>query len=349
MLSHRLNNLARVAFWPSMQTLLLCWFVALLVQLQNGSGLWLNFGIALGYGLPILFTSLLLDYFWPQMSPQLSVALSLLAGLVLGSLSLYWIIYSPFGVIGGNISTLPSNLFLSAAISVICLYYFYSRNRMQVLRAQLSEQARDQAEQERAMVQSQLQTLQSQIEPHFLFNTLANIQVLVDHRPKEAKEMLAALTQLLRANLHQVRKSFTTLAEELSLIRSYLAIQQIRMADRLSYQIELEPGLEQQALPPFLLQPLIENALKHGLEPKPEGGELQLRFYRQQQQVVLEVKDNGLGAESNLSTKGQGIALANIEQRLQSLYRGAAQLVLQPQAHGFTAIIYLPESIKEAE
>lgn len=335
-----------------LQTLVLCLFIAVVIELFNGAGLWLNYWFALGYGLPILLASFLLACYPLRISESMQVVLCLLAGLLLGSINLYLVLYSPwFGTPVSNLDSLPTNLAMSAAFSVIGFYFFYSRYRLHEMKALLSEQARDKAEQERALAQSQLQNLQNQMEPHFLFNTLANIQVLIEHQPKDARAMLSALTQLLRANLHQVRQSQTTLAEEISLLNSYLAIQQIRMGDRLQYDLHVQPGLESVMLPPLLLQPLVENALKHGLEPKTEGGQLRVRVFSDQQFVWLRVADNGLGSAAISTTRGQGVALANIEQRLASLYRGEARLQLAASADGFVADIILPRSLalKEAQ
>lgn len=333
-----------------LQTAAICALIAFLIHLINGVGFWLNFWFALGYGMPIFLASSWLTS-RRQARPEWQLLLfSFSVGLLIGSINLYSVLHlSPwFDHAASDLNRLAANIFMSALFSLAGFYFFYSRYRLHAMQMQLSEQARLAAEQERALVQSQLQQLQNQIEPHFLFNTLANIQVLIDQQPKDAKAMLSALSHMLRANLHQVRGQKTVLADEIALLESYLAIQRIRMGNRLVFELQVDEQLLSLPMPPLMLQPLVENAIQHGLEPKAEGGCIWLRFYRSHEQVVLEVEDNGLGQEAKAHSRGQGMALANIAQRLDSLYQGQARLVLNAPAEGFKARILLPMWAEEA-
>ena len=127
------------------------------------------------------------------------------------------------------------------------------------------------------MTEAQLRLLQAQIEPHFLFNTLANVQGLIDYEPNLAKRMLDAFTVYLRASLLQMRAQDVSLGEELELVQSYLTVMQCRMGERLRWQLDIPAELRAARIPPLLLQPLIENAIHHGLEPQIDGGQLALR------------------------------------------------------------------------
>ncbi len=205
------------------------------------------------------------------------------------------------------------------------------------------------AQAERRATEAQLRLLQAQIEPHFLFNTLANVQSLMDHDLPKARRMLASFTDYLRVSLGSLRKERSTLGHELQLARSYLELLQDRMEDRLRFDIVADPGLLQQPLPPLLLQPLVENAVVHGLEPSIEGGRVQVAARVTGGQVVLEVLDDGrgLGAPVRASAKGQGMALENIRQRLWAQYGSSARLDIEAAQPGTRARITLPLQTSE--
>jgi sensor histidine kinase YesM len=171
---------------------------------------------------------------------------------------------------------------------------------MSVQSAEAERQAA--AERERAAVMqrqatdAQLRVLQAQIEPHFLFNTLANVIGLIEHQPAEARRMLERLIALLRASLSASRADRVSLAQELDLCRAYLEIVAIRMAGRLHYAIEADDAVRGRSLPPLLLQPLVENAIQHGLEPKVEGGRVRIvARARADGALDLTVEDDGIG------------------------------------------------------
>ena len=184
-------------------------------------------------------------------------------------------------------------------------------------------------EAERRATEAQLRLLQAQIEPHFLFNTLANVQSLLDHDLPKAKQMLSSFTDYLRASLTTLRSEHSTLNHELLLAQSYLQLLQARMEDRLQFSIQADDAARAQPLPPLLLQPLVENAVVHGLEPSITGGTVRITARVLGQQLVLEVHDDGQGpdAPSRRSAKvGSGMALDNIRQRLAARYGDAATL-----------------------
>ena len=207
---------------------------------------------------------------------------------------------------------------------------------------------------EKRATEAQLRLLQAQIEPHFLFNTLANVETLLDHDLPKARQMLASFTDYLRASLGALRQQESPLSQELELARSYLLLLQARMEERLQFSIEASDAAQRVVLPPLLLQPLVENAVVHGLEPAIAGGTVQVRARVENtpagRQLVLEVQDDGRGLDAPArpghrprQKPGTGLALDNIRQRLAGRYGTEAKLELQAlQPHGTLARITLP-------
>ena len=148
---------------------------------------------------------------------------------------------------------------------------------------------------ERRATEAQLQLLQAQIEPHFLFNTLANVLSLIEHDAPRAKLMLESFTDYLRASLGELRREHSSVGAELDMASAYLQLLQLRMDERLRFRIEASEAARRVVVPPLLLQPLIENAIQHGLEPKVEGGEVVVRASVEGDRLRLVVEDNGLG------------------------------------------------------
>lgn len=196
----------------------------------------------------------------------------------------------------------------------------------------------------RQAVEAQSRLLQAQIEPHFLFNTLANVQSLMDRDTPRAKQMLETFTDYLRASLDQLRTSDSTLATELGMIRSYLELLQIRMEERLRFEIDASDEALAATLPTLILQPLVENAIEHGLEPKIEGGRVCIRARVVDGRLDIRVEDDGMGPGGARRPRrhGTGMALSNIRERLHTLYGAGAALTLAPQAVGMRASLSLP-------
>ncbi|MFN3304088.1 MAG: sensor histidine kinase [Roseateles sp.] len=184
--------------------------------------------------------------------------------------------------------------------------------------------------------EAQLKLLQGQIEPHFLFNTLANVQSLIDFDPERAKRMLERFTDYLRAGLGQLRGESTTLAQEFVLLEAYLALMQLRMGERLRVRLALPAELATVELPPLLVQPLVENAVHHGLEPQIAGGEVAVTARRDAHHLIIDVEDDGQGLDGPRRRPGNGVALANIRARLAARWGPAATLELQPRDGGGT-------------
>lgn len=193
------------------------------------------------------------------------------------------------------------------------------------------------------IAEARLRSLQAQIEPHFLYNTLANVVGLIETRPAQARHMLERFIDYLRASLAASRLEAATLGAELDLAAAYLDVLAVRMGERLRYRFEIEAGCRDIVIAPMLLQPVLENAVAHGLEPKVEGGDITLRARRQGEQLWIEVSDTGAGLCNSPPKPDGGVGLSNLRARLRSLYHGAAQVqLLENQPCGITLRIVLP-------
>jgi hypothetical protein len=190
------------------------------------------------------------------------------------------------------------------------------------------------------MLQARLSALQAQIEPHFLFNTLATVKRLYETAPSRGRQMLTHLIEYLQAALPTMRQSGSTVTRETDLARSYLTLLQMRMGERLRFDIRVEPGVKDAEMPPLVLATLIENAIKHGLSPLPEGGRIDVQAQRVGDALQVEVRDTGAGLTGS---GGSGVGLANTRSRLAALYGPAAHLQLQTGApRGVIARLTLP-------
>ena len=230
----------------------------------------------------------------------------------------------------------------ATAFLVSLLIVSASRSRLNQLRRE-TEKARESERLQvvqRQAVQANLLALQAQIEPHFLFNTLANVVSLIHKHPAKAQQMLEQFIDYLRATLAATRDAQTTLAQEFETLGHLLAILQIRLEQRLAFKLDLPTELESVRLPPMLLQPLVENAVRHGIEPKIEGGAISIAARRVGASIEITVADTGLGFHD---TTAGGIGLRNVRERLQQLYGDAGHLRVEDNAPcGARVTISLP-------
>jgi signal transduction histidine kinase len=197
---------------------------------------------------------------------------------------------------------------------------------------------------QRAAAESRLKLLEAQLEPHMLFNTLANLRALIAVDPVRAQAMLDRLIAFLRATLSASRSDAHSLAAEFERIGDYLALMGVRMGARLQSRLDLPAALRDAAVPPLLLQPLVENSIRHGLEPKIAGGRIDVQALRDGAQLVLNVRDDGVGLAPGAAEPHDGrFGLQQVRDRLHTLYAGRAGLELQAlPAGGTLATIRLP-------
>jgi len=217
-----------------------------------------------------------------------------------------------------------------AILGVASAFDFYRRWQTEQLNAaQLKEQ----------LVQAQLQALQMQLHPHFLFNTLHTIGTLVETEPKLARQMIARLGDFLRLTLQEQGAELVSLARELEFARTYLAIEELRFQDRLKVIYEIAPETMGGQVPYLILQPLVENAIRHGVAPRADSGRLELRAERNNGRLRIEVRDDG----GRFVQKAEGVGLKNTRSRLAQIYGPQAVLTLSVNESGNTvAAIEIP-------
>ena len=236
---------------------------------------------------------------------------------------------------------LPSLAFFWIVASMIMKITYKGQLKAQAQAAVATEVAESE-QLKRQVVEARMAAMQAQVEPHFLFNTLASIDHLIETDPPRASQMQKNLIALLRASMPTMREANAggprDLGREMAVIRPYLEILKVRMEERLATRIDVPDGLLSAEFPSMMIQSLVENAIKHGLEPKPEGGELAIKAEIVHGKLAVTVADTGLGF-GKAATAGTGVGLANIRERLALLYGRAASLsVSENQPSGGTVV-----------
>lgn len=228
------------------------------------------------------------------------------------------------------------------AVTVTLLVYRERAARAEVSIAQASTQ---QHVLEKQVLEARLKLMQAQIEPHFLFNTLANVQHLVESNPPLAGRVLSNLVTYLRAALPEMREGSSKLGREADMARAYLAIQGVRMGARLRFDVEIAPALREQPFPPMMLMTLVENAIKHGIDPLQEGGDIHVEAALDAAYIVVKVSDTGMGITEQT---GIGVGLVNIRERLAALFGKEATLELSENTpRGVVATLRVPQQIAD--
>jgi sensor histidine kinase YesM len=229
---------------------------------------------------------------------------------------------------------------ITAAMMVIVLAIGERRMRRAAENARQQEQI---AAAGRLIAEARLRALQAQIEPHFLYNTLANVVSLIDTQPAKARRMLERFIDYLRASLAASRAEHATVKGELDLASAYLDVLGVRMEQRLRWRFECDAHVGNLPIAPMLLQPLVENAIMHGIEPTLDGGEIAVRARLTDGMLCIEVADTGIGLRMAPPRPGGGVGLSNLRERLLQLYGGPAQLALiENPLGGVTARLRLP-------
>ena len=340
-----MNTIAKKSAITSfLYTLLFCLFIAVfLTAIGLGEGFTINLIFSVCIGLCICSCVMLSLHFFQPNRPAvyaILVAPALFIGTIVGSF---------IGSVASGLS--PSILFkinglfvqiliLGVVFGSIITYFFSSRERIAASEVQLQEEKIKRLTSEKKVVEANLKLLQAQIEPHFLFNTLSNVVSLLDTDLPKGKSMLVDFIQYLRTSLSKMREETTTLGQEVDMICAYLNIYKIRMGDRLQFQIDVPGDMSDLPLPPLLIQPLVENAIQHGLESTVEGGQILIGAETKDGILRLTVVDNGPGFSQE---RDSGMGLANIRDRLQSLYGRNARLIIEEnQPHGVKATIEVP-------
>ena len=257
-------------------------------------------------------------------------------GMTAGSIVLSFALYGnmPPALSGNSWQAFRFTLLYSGLFGSVISYLLLSLQR-------ISDERVQRLEAEKNAVVTELKLLQAQMEPHFLFNTLSTVISLIDGEPERARRMLESFTALLRVSFETALDETIPLSREMDIVKNYLEICAVRMSSRLRYTIELPERVRDVQVPPLLIQPLVENAIKHGLEPLIEGGELSIRCEPESDVVRITVADTGQGMNENDGRKGVG--LDNIRKRLQLLYGGGTRVTLfKNKPRGIKAVIDIP-------
>jgi hypothetical protein len=276
---------------------------------------------------------------WPQGGAGLLLVLaSIVLGYVLGTgladrLCVYYGWYPPGASNSSN--QLRISILITALAGIAGSFYFHAINKSAYLVRKMDEARKHASE-------ARLKLLETQLEPHMLFNTLANLRALIATDPPRAQDMLDHMIAYLRATLGASLAPTHTLQAEFERLRDYLELMLIRMGPRLTYTLDLPADLAQHPVPTLLLQPLVENSIQHGLEPKVEGGHIRVSARREGAALVLDVTDTGVGL-SGAETGRAGFGLAQVRERLSSTYGAETALeLIASHAGGARASVRFP-------
>jgi hypothetical protein len=233
-------------------------------------------------------------------------------------------------------------LFIPLFVIAMIAKVFIDRARAAQRLAELKKKEAEFHNMNRQVTEAKLQALQAQVEPHFLYNTLANVQALTEADPPAAGQMVGHLIEYLRSALPKMRENTSTVGQEVELVRAYLNILKMRMGSRLDFAVDVPAELMALSFPPLMLPSLVENAIKHGLEPQREGGRIDIVATRVGQTLKLAVRDTGKGLGESDSS-GSGVGLANIRERLHALYGDQGKLLLEGNIpRGVVATVEIP-------
>jgi sensor histidine kinase YesM len=275
----------------------------------------------------------------PTVAHLIIIGVAIPTGWVAGSSFAYTLLGEPLPVFDPG----PRRIIALIAGALAGIFIVY----LDAMRHRIAHEAEARSEAQRLAMESQLRLLRAQLEPHMLFNTLANVRSLVDVDAKLAQSMIDQLIVYLRSALTASREQSTTLRNEFAQLRAYLEIMGLRMGARLKFRLELPDALQQVAIPPMLLQPLVENAIKHGLEPKIGAGEIEVKASRSSTGVEIAITDTGLGLppdeEPDDARAGTSYGLVHVRERLRAFYGPNATLSLtRNQPQGVCALVRIP-------
>jgi sensor histidine kinase YesM len=253
-----------------------------------------------------------------------------------------FVVYA-LGLIGAGILQRPIPFLLFIIVSAIVKVAAGGKRRADLAARQATQRA-DTEQLERTVLEARMEALQAQIEPHFLFNTLGSIDQLIQTDPPRASKMQQSLIRYLRSSMPQMREGGRpTLGQQVDMCKAFLDIMEVRMEERLHAVVNVPEGLKSAVFPSMMLLTLVENAIKHGLEPRASGGKVEIGAEIVHGQLTVHVQDDGLG----FAPKGDGgVGLANIRERLKALYATRAELIITvPPTGGTCATIKVPYEV----
>ena len=223
---------------------------------------------------------------------------------------------------------LTMNLVFSAVFGTIAVMYFTLRSTVERMARQLKEKELNEERLTRTTMEAELRALQSKINPHFLFNTLNSIASLISENPKAAESTVEKLSDLFRYTLKSAEKNIVSVAEELDIVRTYLEIEKVRFGERLHYDISCDDAVRDFMIPALIIEPLVENSIKHGLASQVQGGNIAVEVKKSGGNCLISVIDDGKGVDGLDTSNGFG--LRSVEERLQLRYGTKSSLRLEP-------------------
>jgi sensor histidine kinase YesM len=320
-------------------TILFCALAAAVVTLAApslaGFARWLLIAESIGLtsvAIGISFSRLPpLRRFSPVVAHLIIGGIAVPSGYIIGSSFAYTLLGEPLPILQPE----PRRIIALVATGLAAMLLVY----VDAMRHRIQNEAAARVEAQRLATESELRLLRAQLEPHMLFNTLANLRSLVDVDPKLAQSMIDQIIAYLRGALAASREESVSLRQEFAQLSAYLEIMAMRMGHRMTYRLELPKELEDFAVPPMLLQPLVENAIKHGIEPKVGSSTLEVKAGREEGAVVVTVADTGRGLPADADARG-GYGVEHVRDRLRAYYGPASLLTLTRNApEGARAIV----------
>lgn len=344
------RGLALILAWRRVRfTLIVAGALGLLLSLGNETATYIVVARAMLVGLASMVAFGVFEQ-WPRnlprwLPPRSALQLIGVAAVVPFAAALAYLIttgwhpdfaHDPKRVTGYAMLTFTGVLFAPWISVAVMLRQRDAFARDQALAFQL-----ERSEFERKGLDTRLRLLQAQVEPHFLFNTLANVQALVDAGSPQASSVLKSLIAYLRAAVPRIHELATTLGQEVELVRAYLELMQMRIPDRLQFALHIEPAANSLQCPPMTLLTLVENAVRHGIDPREDGGRIDVDVWLRDGRCHVRVTDTGVGLKSK--TGGLGTGLSTLRERMQLAFGGDAQLQLtEVQPHGVYADLEFP-------
>ena len=284
---------------------------------------------------------------WDNRSPLIRLAVAAAIGALIGAVLVIVVKGYPLAWVREHLHSFLYDVLAAFGNGLLISLIFFVKFRETRAAAALHKAEAERHLLSKQAIEAKLKLMQAQIEPHFLFNTLASVQYLIETNPREASALLGHLIDYLRAALPQLRASSTTLGKEAELAEAYLNVLKMRICGRMSFVIDIPAELKAHPFPPNLLISLVENAIKHGIEPAAAGGTITLSARRDGDSVVVSVSDTGCGFTADPASAGQGVGLSNVRERLAALYGSRGRFALESlMPHGARATLALPYELR---
>jgi signal transduction histidine kinase len=315
--------------------------IACLLWIDDTRPFWHPLITAHSYGLLIAYC-VNVAHPWDHARPIRTLMVAVAVGALLGVLLIIAIKY-PLSYVHERLAFFGYNVITAWGNGLLISLMFHVKFRETRAAAALHKAEAERHLLSKQAVEAELKVMQAQVEPHFLFNTLASVQYLVETDPVEASRLLGHLIGYLRAALPQLRAASTTLGREAELAREYLSILKMRIGPRLAFDVDVPAELRDHPFPPNLLISLVENAIKHGIEPAAAGGTVYVSAHRDGDALVVSVTDTGHGLATPSPNGGAGVGLNNVRERLAALYGPRGRFTLEPaEPAGARAVLALP-------